>query len=185
MVIRRLLVINQKSGKTGNNMSNLHNAKDDILQAIFLDKDYQSKEEVLFALHEFLDELQGNEDYSYQYLDAVQELLKEIDSLSFQEIRKRQEEYHLLDGNTSLPDDSYESLLDGEYLDNLYLVNDDEMLDEYHIERRIFLHDKRYVALRRIDDDQLFFVVLEEEKRRVEFVLDDLLIEELKKAYQA
>lgn len=166
-------------------MSNLHNAKEDILQAIFLDKDYQSKEEVLFALHEFLDELHGNEEYSYQYLDAVHELLKEIDSLSFQEIRKRQEEYHLLDENTSLPDDSYESLLDKDYLDNLYLVNEDEMLDEYHIERRIFLRDKRYVALRKIDDDRLFFVVLDEEKRRVEFVLDNLLIEELKKAYQA
>jgi hypothetical protein len=27
-------------------MSNLHNAKEDILQAIFLDKNYQSKEEL-------------------------------------------------------------------------------------------------------------------------------------------
>ncbi len=57
MASKQLRAINQKSGRTGNSMSNLHNAKEDILQGIFLEKAYQSKEEVLVALNEFFQEL--------------------------------------------------------------------------------------------------------------------------------
>ncbi len=72
-------------------MSNLHNAKDDILHLIFHENHYISKDEVLSSFDQLLKEVESDRGYSYQYLDAITELIKEMNTLSFKEITRLEE----------------------------------------------------------------------------------------------
>ena len=166
-------------------MSNLHNAKDDILHLIFHENHYDSKDAVLSSFDQLLKEIESDREYSYQYLDAVTELIKEMNTLSFKEIKRLEEEYNLEESVVSLPEDSYDNILDETYLDNIYLIDEEEMPREYLIKGRVNYQDKRYVVLQEVDIESPtpIIVHLDEEHEKVDYVEDENLKNEIYQQY--
>ena len=108
-----------------------------------------------------------------------------MNTLSFKEIKRLEEEYNLEESVVSLPEDSYDNLLDETYLDNIYLIDEEEMPREYLIKGRVNYQDKRYVVLQEVDLESLtpIFVYLDEEHEKVDYVEDENLKNEIYQQY--